>query len=185
MGTPVSAFNRRFRASFPDAGFPGREKAVYTDEVTAAPTMPDTIHVLNGPNLNLLGSRQPEIYGRESLDEIRGLVEAHARDLGLEVVFRQSNAEGELVTWIQQAGAEAKGIIINAAGYTHGSVAILDALLACGVPVVEVHLSNLFRREDFRRHSYVSQAARGVICGFGAQGYVLAVEALAGLIGNE
>lgn len=176
---------RAFNLGRPGAGFAGSEKAVYTDEVTGGTLMPEIVHVLNGPNLNLLGGREPEIYGRDSLEDIRGLVETRAAELGLEVVFRQSNAEGELVTWIQQAGAEAKGIIINAAGYSHSSVAILDALLASGLPVVEVHLSNLFRREEFRRHSYVSQAAKGMICGFGARGYVLALDALAGLIGDD
>ena len=136
--------------------------------------MPDIILVLNGPNLNLLGTREPEIYGRETLDDIRVMVEARAGDLGLAADFRQSNHEGELVDWIQGARGSAKGIVINAGGYSHSSVAILDALLASGVPVIEVHLSNIFRREGFRHHSYVSQAAHGVICGFGAQGYVLA-----------
>ena len=147
--------------------------------------MPDIILVLNGPNLNLLGAREPEIYGRETLDDIRVMVEARAGDLGLAADFRQSNHEGELVGWIQGARGSAKGIVINAGGYSHSSVAILDALLASGVPVIEVHLSNIFRREGFRHHSYVSQAAHGVICGFGAQGYVLALEALAGLIDND
>ena len=146
--------------------------------------MPDVIFILNGPNLNLLGAREPEVYGRETLDDIERLVAARAEELGLGVDFRQSNAEGELVTWIQEAPDKAKGIIINAGAYTHTSVAILDALLASDLPVVEVHLSNIFRRENFRRHSHVSQAALGVICGFGARGYVLALEALAGLTDN-
>ncbi len=147
--------------------------------------MPDTILVLNGPNLNLLGTREPEIYGRETLDDIRALVERRASDLGLAADFRQSNHEGELVGWIQEARGSAKGIVINAGGYSHSSVAILDALLASGLPVIEVHLSNIFRRESFRHQSYVSQAARGVICGFGAQGYALALEALKGLIDDD
>ncbi len=146
--------------------------------------MSATILVLNGPNLNLLGVREPETYGHETLDDIQALVEARAAELGLEAEFRQSNAEHELITWVQEARGRAAGIIINAAGYSHTSVAILDALLACDVPVVEVHLSNIFRREPFRHHSHVSAAAHGVICGFGARGYVLALDAMAGLIDN-
>ena len=146
---------------------------------------PLRIQVIHGPNLNLLGTRQPDIYGRETLDDIRAMVERSAADLGLAADFRQSNHEGELVDWIQGARGAAKGIVINAGGYSHSSVAILDALLASGVPVIEVHLSNIFRREGFRHHSYISQAARGVICGLGAQGYVLALEALKGLIAND
>jgi 3-dehydroquinate dehydratase II len=140
------------------------------------------ILVLNGPNLNLLGQREPDIYGRTSLDDIKGLAAARAKSHGLETDFRQSNDEGELVSWIQGARTQAAGIVINAAAYTHTSVAILDALLACGVPVIEVHLSNIFKREEFRHHSFVSRAATGVICGFDAQGYELAVDAMAQLI---
>jgi 3-dehydroquinate dehydratase-2 len=138
--------------------------------------------VLNGPNLNLLGTREPEIYGRTTLDDIRGLAEARAKSLGLAADFRQSNDEGELVSWIQGARDTASAIIINAAAYTHTSVAILDALLACGLPVIEVHLSNIFKREEFRHHSYVSRASTGVICGFGAQGYELAIDAMAKIL---
>lgn len=138
--------------------------------------------ILNGPNLNLLGTRQPEVYGRETLDDIEALCRAHAQTLGLDADVRQSNHEGELVTWIQEARGRHDGIIINAAAYTHTSVAILDALLAVELPVVEVHLSNIHRREPFRQHSYVSQAARGMICGFGSHGYVLALDALHRLI---
>ncbi len=141
--------------------------------------MADTIFVLNGPNLNLLGTRQPEIYGRQTLGEIEAACAAKAAELGFDLDFRQSNHEGELVTWIQEAGAKAAGIIVNAGAYSHTSVAILDALNAVDIPVVEVHLSNIFRREGFRHHSYVSQAATGVICGFGAEGYLLALAALA------
>ncbi len=141
--------------------------------------MADTIFVLNGPNLNLLGTRQPEIYGRRTLGEIEAACAAKAAELGFDLDFRQSNHEGELVTWIQEAGAKAAGIIVNAGAYSHTSVAILDALNALDMPVVEVHLSNIFRREGFRHHSYVSQAATGVICGFGAEGYLLALAALA------
>jgi len=141
-----------------------------------------TVLVLNGPNLNLLGQREPEIYGRGSLDDIRVATESRARALGLAADFRQSNDEGELVSAIQTARASAAGIIINAAAYTHTSVAILDALLASDLPVIEVHLSNIFRREEFRHHSYVSRAATGVICGFGAHGYELAMDAMAKLL---
>jgi 3-dehydroquinate dehydratase-2 len=140
------------------------------------------ILVLNGPNLNMLGQREPEIYGRTSLEDIRGLTAARAKTHNLDADFRQSNDEGELVSWIQQARTVNAGIIINAAAYTHTSVAILDALLSCGLPVIEVHLSNIYKREEFRHHSYVSRAATGVICGFGAQGYELAVDALAHIL---
>ena len=147
--------------------------------------MPATVLVLNGPNLNLLGSREPETYGHVTLDEIGAMARARGEELGLAVDFRQSNTEGELVTWIQEARGSAAGLIVNAGAYSHTSVAILDALLAVELPVIEVHLSNIYRREPFRHHSYVSQAARGVICGLGARGYALALDALAELIGDE
>jgi 3-dehydroquinate dehydratase II len=142
-----------------------------------SPTELPTILILNGPNLNLLGTREPDVYGTTTLDDIRDTVTEHAGKLQLVVDFRQSNTEGELVDWIQAARKHAAAVVINAGAYTHTSIAILDALLSCELPVIEVHLSNIFRREDFRHHSYVSQAATGVICGFGAQGYVLAVDA--------
>ncbi len=144
--------------------------------------MTSAILVINGPNLNLLGTREPEIYGTTTLDDLKAVTTAQAKRHGLAADFRQSNDEGELVTWIQDARTSAAGIIINAAAYTHTSVAILDALQACGKPVIEVHLSNIFKRESFRHHSYVSPAATGVICGLGAQGYVLAVDAMADLL---
>ncbi len=144
-----------------------------------------TILVLNGPNLNLLGKREPDIYGHTSLDDIRRATEERAKTHELTVDFRQSNDEGEIVSAIQSARTDARGIIINAAAYTHTSVAILDALLACDVPVIELHLSNIYKREEFRHHSFVSRAATGIICGFGAHGYELAVEAMAHLIGKE
>ena len=137
------------------------------------------IYILNGPNLNMLGVREPEIYGSETLEGIRQRCEAHAEALGLKVDFRQSNHEGELVDWVQQARSQASALIINAGAYTHTSVALLDAILAADLPVVEVHLSNIHQREEFRRHSYISTAANGVICGFGAQVYDLALDALA------
>jgi 3-dehydroquinate dehydratase II len=146
--------------------------------------------VLNGPNLNMLGQREPDIYGRTTLDDIRRAVDARAAQLKLTVDFRQTNDEGELVTWIQSARTSntsggAQAIILNAAAYTHTSVAVLDALLACGVPIVEVHLSNIYKREEFRHHSYVSRAATGIICGFGAQGYELALDAVARLLADQ
>src|SRR6476661_10542809 len=125
--------------------------------------MPKPIYVLNGPNLNLLGVREPSIYGAETLADVRRRTESRAQTLGLEVDFRQSNSEGQLVDWIQEAREKASGIIINAGAYTHTSVAILDALNAAERPVIELHLSNVFRRESFRHHSYVSAAARGAI----------------------
>ena len=141
--------------------------------------MADTILILNGPNLNLLGTREPDIYGRETLADI----EAHCTDIGqgfgLRIDFRQSNHEGQLVDWIQGARGKADAIIINPAGYTTTSVAILDALLAVRLPAIEVHLSNIHQREEFRQHSLVSKAAKGVICGLGALGYILAIQALA------
>lgn len=137
------------------------------------------ILILNGPNLNLLGSREPEIYGHETLADIERLAVAHGSSLSLEVDFRQSNDEAELIGWVQQARGAFHGVIINAAGYTHTSIALLDALLATGLPVIEVHLSNIFAREEFRHHSYISRAAKGVICGFGSKGYLMALEALA------
>lgn len=145
--------------------------------------MATSILILNGPNLNLLGTRQPEIYGSTTLDDIHKMCVSAADALGLEIDFRQSNHEGELVTWIQQARGVAAGLIINPAAYTHTSVALLDALVAVEMPVIEVHLSNIHRREEFRRHSYVSQAASGVICGLGAKGYELALTAMADLLG--
>lgn len=144
--------------------------------------MPKPIFVLNGPNLNLIGVREPAIYGVETLDAVRQRAEACARSLGLTVDFRQSNSEGQLVDWIQDARKEAAGIVLNAGAYTHTSIAILDALNAAERPVIELHLSNVFRREPFRHTSYVSPAAHGLICGFGAKGYELAIEAMADLL---
>ncbi len=144
--------------------------------------MTKPIYVLNGPNLNLLGAREPDVYGRETLDDVRRKVEARSRTLGFSVDFRQSNSEGELIGWIQEARDRASGIILNAGAYSHTSIAILDALQAAGIAVVEVHLSNIFRRDSYRRHSYVSLAATGVICGLGAKGYELALEAMAGIL---
>lgn len=137
------------------------------------------ILILNGPNLNLLGTREPETYGTETLADIQSLCVQKASQLGLDVDFRQSNHEGELVGWVQEALHHHDGIIINAGAYTHTSVALLDALLATKKPIIEVHLSNIYKREAFRHHSYISKAAKGIICGLGSHGYVLALEALA------
>lgn len=141
--------------------------------------MASTVFILNGPNLNLLGTREVEIYGSTSLADIEAMTTASGNALGLTVDFRQSNHEGELVDWIQEARGKAAGVIINAAAYSHTSIAILDALQAFDGPIVEVHLSNLFKRESFRHHSHISGVADGVICGLGAQGYLLALTALA------
>jgi 3-dehydroquinate dehydratase-2 len=144
-----------------------------------------SILVLNGPNLNLLGLREPDIYGHETLSDIEEACLERAVELGLSLDFRQSNHEGQLVDWIQEARQTADGIILNAGAYSHTSIALLDALNAAELPVVEVHLSNIFRREAFRHHSYISQAARGVICGLGGQGYELALTAMARLVRSE
>jgi 3-dehydroquinate dehydratase-2 len=141
-----------------------------------------SILIVNGPNLNMLGRREPEIYGRDTLADIEAACREKAAGLGLAIDFRQSNKEGDLVEWAQSAGAAHKGIIVNAGGYTHTSVALLDALVASGLPVIEVHLSNIFRREEFRHHSYVSRAASGVICGFGLKGYLMALDAMAQIV---
>lgn len=144
--------------------------------------MAKPIFVLNGANLNLIGVREPSIYGRETLADIRQRTEARAQALGLRVDFRQSNSEGEIVNWIHEARENANGIVLNAGAYTHTSIAIHDALNAAARPVIEVHLSNIFKREPFRHTSYVSPVAHGMICGFGPKGYELAVEAMAELL---
>ncbi len=140
------------------------------------------IYILNGPNLNLLGTRQPEIYGSVTLEAIENGAAAQALKQGFTVVFRQTNSEGELVDWIQEAGTHACGLILNAGAYTHTSIAVMDALMALDIPIIEVHLSNLFRRERFRHRSFVSAAATGLICGLGAQGYLRAIDALKDLL---
>ena len=143
--------------------------------------MPKPIYVLSGPNLNLLGTREPEIYGHQTLEDVRGLCEARAKSFGFDVVFRQSNHEGVLVDWIQEARTAASALVLNPAAYGHTSIAILDALKMLEIPVVECHLSNPAAREAFRRKTYVSLAATGVVSGFGGASYELAVEAAAGL----
>ncbi len=141
--------------------------------------MPATLYVLNGPNLNLLGQRQPEIYGRATLADIETACREQAAAFALDLDFRQTNQEGTLIDWLHEADGAAAGVVLNPGAYTHTSIALFDAIRALSVPVVEVHLSNIYAREAFRHHSYVSPVALGVICGFGAQGYVLAVTALA------
>ncbi len=140
------------------------------------------VFVLNGPNLNMLGLREPTIYGTDTLDDVARGCRERASSLDLAVDFRQTNIEGELVTWVQEARLGASGIILNAGAYTHTSVALHDALKASDVPVIEVHLSNIYKREAFRHHSYVSPVAHGVLCGFGRHGYELALEALSRIL---
>jgi len=140
------------------------------------------VFVLNGPNLNLLGTREPEIYGHDTLDDIAGRLEDRGRDLGLEIDMRQSNHEGHLVDWLHEAQASgAKAVLLNAGAFTHTSVALHDAIKSITIPVIEVHLSNPHLREAFRHKSYVAMAAKGTIAGFGAASYMLALEAVTGI----
>ena len=148
------------------------------------PALP-LVMVLNGPNLNLLGLRQPELYGRATLDDVEQLCIDTAETLDLAIDFRQSNTEGELVGWVQDCRSRAAGVVINPAGYTTTSIAIMDALLVLDVPVIEVHITNIHRREEFRQHSFISKAATGVIAGLGVQGYALAVQAIAALLDEK
>ena len=148
--------------------------------------MAKTIYVLNGSNMNMLGTREPEKYGTAALADVEKLCHATAKRFGIEVAFRQSNQEGVLIDWIQEAHAQkAAGIVINAAGYTTTSIAIMDALLAVKLPVIEIHMTNIHARESFRHNSYMSKAAKGIICGFGSESYSLAIIGLAGLIGAQ
>lgn len=149
------------------------------------PVSPPLIAVLNGPNLNMLGIREPEKYGQATLDDVEALCAEVAEEYGLAIDFRQTNSEGELVTWIQECRGRAAGIVINPAGYTTTSIAVMDALLAVGLPVIEVHITNIHRREEFRHNSYVSKAATGVICGLGVAGYALAMRAIADLVEQD
>jgi 3-dehydroquinate dehydratase-2 len=144
--------------------------------------MASRVLVLNGPNLNLLGTREPDIYGNETLADIEVKSLKRSDSLGLQVEFRQSNTEGQLVDWVQEAQENVNFLIVNAGAYTHTSVALLDALKSCNVPVIEVHLSNIHQREEFRQHSYISKVALGTICGFGGYGYEMALEAAARIL---
>lgn len=147
--------------------------------------MPSRVLIVNGPNLNTLGTREPEIYGRETLSDIEAKCHAAAKALGLALEFYQSNHEGEIVTKIQESAKSYQGLIINAGAYTHTSIAIMDALLSLKIPVIEVHLSNIFQREAFRHESYISKAAKGIICGFGSQSYLLALQAMKELVAGH
>jgi 3-dehydroquinate dehydratase-2 len=143
------------------------------------------VAVLNGPNLNMLGSREPTLYGAATLDDLEALCAETAQALELAIDFRQTNHEGELVTWVQDCRDRARGIVINPGGYSHTSIALLDALLAAELPIVEVHLTNIHARDEFRRHSITSRAANGVICGLGIRGYGLALTAIAEMLLDE
>ena len=143
------------------------------------------ILVINGPNLNLLGTREKDKYGKSSLNDIKIKCENYAKTAGLEIDFRQSNVEGEIVNFIQDARDKYDGIVINAGGYTHTSVAILDALLAVKKPTIELHITNIYKREDFRHKSMISKAADGIICGLGVKGYIMALEGIKEIINNE
>jgi 3-dehydroquinate dehydratase-2 len=148
--------------------------------------MAKTVYILNGPNLNLLGTREPQTYGRASLQDVERLCRETAKNHKLEVEFRQSNHEGELVDWIHEADAnKAAGVVVNAAGYTHSSIAIRDAISAVQTPVIEVHISNIFAREDFRHHSHIAPVAKGSLCGFGINGYALAISGLAAMLADK
>ena len=136
------------------------------------------ILIINGPNLNLLGDREESKYGKTTLDEVKKNCETHAKSINIEIKFEQSNIEGEIVTLIQKAKGKFDGIIINAAGYTHTSVSILDALLAVNLPTIEVHITNIYNREDFRKKSLISKAAKGIICGFGIKGYIMSLDSM-------
>ena len=140
--------------------------------------MTKKILIINGPNLNLLGDREKSKYGKTSLDEVEKNCESHAKSIDLDIEFMQSNIEGEIVTIIQKAKGNFDGIIINAAGYTHTSVAILDALLAVKIPTIELHITNIYNREEFRTKSLISKAVNGIICGFGINGYIMALDAI-------
>jgi 3-dehydroquinate dehydratase-2 len=146
---------------------------------------PPLIAILNGPNMNMLGLRQPQLYGSATLDDVEQLCAEVAEELGLAIDFRQTNGEGELISWVQECRGKAAGIIINPAGFTTTSIALMDALLATDLPVVEIHVTNIHRREEFRQHSYVSKAAVGVICGFGIRGYALALTGMADLLQEQ
>ena len=154
----------------------------YATRAACPKASPPLVAVLNGPNMNMLGLRQPHLYGSATLDDVEQLCAETADQLGLAIDFRQTNGEGELVSWVQECRGRAQGIVINPAGYTTTSIALMDALLATELPVIEVHVTNIHRREEFRQHSYVSKAAVGVICGLGVRGYALALTAMADIL---
>jgi len=147
--------------------------------------MTKKILIINGPNLNLLGEREEDKYGKVTLEKVRMNCESHAKSIGVEIKFDQSNIEGEIVTMIQNSKNSFDGIIINAAGYTHTSVAILDALLAIKLPAIEIHITNIYNREDFREKSLISKAVNGIICGFGVNGYIMALDAIKKILLNK
>ena len=144
--------------------------------------MTKKILIINGPNLNLLGEREQSKYGKVTLEEVEKNCESHAKSIGVEIKFDQTNIEGEIVTMIQKTKGAFDGIIINAAGYTHTSVAILDALLAVKLPTIELHITNIYNRDDFRKKSLISKAANGIICGFGVNGYIMALDQMKEII---
>lgn len=154
-------------------------------DMATVPIARPLVLVLNGPNMNMLGLRQPELYGAATIDDVEQLCAETAETLGLAISFRQTNAEGELISWVQEGRGVARGIVLNPAGYTTTSIALMDALLAVGLPTIEVHVTNIHRREEFRQHSFVSKAATGVICGLGIRGYALALQAMADLLLDE
>jgi 3-dehydroquinate dehydratase II len=178
-GAPIERSDVRFRGKLGIG--PARKpmlRAIFMSHSESRPL----VAVLNGPNINMLGLRQPHIYGHATLDDVEQLCAETAEQVGLAIDFRQTNGEGELVTWVQECRGRAAGIVINPAGYTTTSIALLDALLATELPVIEIHISNIHRREEFRQHSYVSKAAVGVICGLGVRGYAMALQAMADLL---
>jgi 3-dehydroquinate dehydratase II len=160
-------------------------KAQWRPSPAPGAAMTSTVLILNGPNLNLLGKRQPHIYGHETLADVEAQCRTLAAELGVTIGFKQSNAEHQLIDWIHEARETAAGIIINPAAFTHSSIAIMDALSACEFPILEVHISNVHRREEFRHHSYVSLVATGVIAGFGVHGYQLALRQMAHLLAGK
>ena len=162
---------------------------IFSDR-SESPPMSHAVHVLNGPNLNLLGTREPQVYGAQTLSDVERLCEAACARHGFSMVFRQSNHEGVLVDWIHEAGrlhatGQLAGLVLNAAAYTHTSVALLDAVKGTGVPLVELHISNVHAREAYRHHSYMAAAAKAVMCGFGVLGYGLAIDGLAQLLAQQ
>ena len=147
--------------------------------------MSKKILVINGPNLNLLGTREKEKYGQSSLEDIKAKCESHAKKIGIDIEFKQSNVEGEIVNFFHESREKNDGIIINAGGYTHTSVAILDALLAVKIPTIELHITNIYKREEFRHKSLISKAADGIICGLGVSGYLMAIDGIKKILNNE